>query len=93
MPFRSAAFLSAWQVRHSAYGVAVMSFTRVTSLVTRISWQLVQPVAMAEWTDFALGFVLMTLDALGGVCVLVQRYGMGGRAAEAGAQNQAQSQK
>src|ERR1039457_4011027 len=35
----------------------------------------------------------MALDALGGVCVLVQRHGMCGRAAEAGAENQAQSQK
>ncbi len=43
--------------------------------------------------ELALGFVLMTLDTLGGVSVLVQRHGMGGRAAQAGAPNQAQSQK
>jgi hypothetical protein len=28
----------------------VISFTRVTSLLTRTSWQLRQPIAMAEWT-------------------------------------------
>jgi hypothetical protein len=39
-----------------ATGVAVMSFTRVTSLLTLISWQLVHPMAIAEWTD--LPFVL-----------------------------------
>src|ERR1017187_1214108 len=54
VPFISAAFLSAWQVRHRACGVVVISFTRVTSLVVRISWQLVQPMAIAECTDLPL---------------------------------------
>src|SRR5579872_1923293 len=54
VPFKSAAFLSAWQVRQSACEVVVISFTRVTSLLVRISWQLVQPMAIAEWTDLPL---------------------------------------
>ena len=54
MPFISAAFLSAWQVKQRARGVVVISLTRVTSLLTRISWQEVQPIAIAEWTDLPL---------------------------------------
>src|ERR1019366_4728529 len=40
---------------------------------------------------FALGFVLVALNALGRVCVLVERYRMCGSAAEAGTQNQGHS--
>src|ERR1019366_8399375 len=50
VPFSVAASLLAWQVRQSDCGGVVMSFTRVMSLFTRISWQLMQPIAMAEWT-------------------------------------------
>ena len=50
MPFSLLASLSAWQVRQSACGVVVVNLMRVTSLLTRTSWQLMQPIAMAEWT-------------------------------------------
>ena len=43
----SAAFLPAWQVKHKLYGVVVTNFTRVTSLFTRISWQVVHPIEIA----------------------------------------------
>ena len=46
-----------------------MSLTRVTSFVTRTSWQLVQPVAMAEWTALPLVLSCVALNALGGVRV------------------------
>src|SRR5579872_1281986 len=62
VPFKSAAFLSAWQVRHKACEVVVISFTRVTSLLVRISWQLVHPMAIAECTD--LPFVLSSWQAM-----------------------------
>src|SRR5579884_668860 len=48
------ASLSAWQVRHSLYGVAVISLTCVASLLVRTSWQLVQPIAIAECTFLPL---------------------------------------
>src|SRR5271165_1955254 len=57
----SAGFLSAWQVKHSADGVVVISLTCVMSLTVRISWQLVQPMAIAECTD--LPFVLSSWQA------------------------------
>src|SRR5438270_1143405 len=56
VPLIWSGFFSAWQVKQSAGGVLVINLTRVTSLVTRTSWQLVHPVAMAEWT--ALPFAL-----------------------------------
>jgi len=46
--------LSEWQVIHRDCGVAVISLLRVTSLLTRTSWQLVHPIAIAEWTNFPL---------------------------------------
>ena len=49
-------FLSLWQVKQSAEGVAVINLTCVASLLTRTSWQLKQPIFMAECT--ALPFVL-----------------------------------
>src|SRR5947209_15806104 len=52
LPLRVAASLSAWQLRQSACGVEVMSLMRVTSLLTRTSWQLKHPVAIAEWIAF-----------------------------------------
>src|ERR1700686_2628848 len=55
-PLRVAASFSAWQGRQRACGGEVISLMRVTSLLTRTSWQLRQPVAIAEWT--ALPFVL-----------------------------------
>src|ERR1019366_591717 len=51
VPFSVAASLSAWQVMQRDCGVVVMSLTRVTFLLTRTSWQLRQPIAMAEWTN------------------------------------------
>src|SRR5271169_6299382 len=50
-PLIVAAFMSAWQVMHSACGVEVISLIRVTPLMDRTSWQLVHPIAMAEWTN------------------------------------------
>src|SRR5690242_9984096 len=56
MVLAGSAFFSSWQLRQSACVVVVVSFTRVTSLVTRTSWQLRQPVAMAECTALPLAF-------------------------------------
>ena len=72
VPLMSAAFLSAWQVMQSATGVAVISLTRVTSLLTRISWQLRQPVASRN-EPICLCPCLVAFEALRGVGILVQR--------------------
>src|SRR5580692_3874694 len=56
VPLRVEASLSAWHVRQSACGVEVINLIRVASLLTRTSWQLRQPVAIAECTT--LPFVL-----------------------------------
>ncbi len=50
LPLISLAFLSAWQVKQTPLVVVATSLTRVMSRVTRISWQLVQPIAIAECT-------------------------------------------
>lgn len=46
----SLAFLSAWQETHNETVAIVFSLTLVSVLVVRISWQLWQPMATAEWT-------------------------------------------
>src|ERR1700686_1054005 len=56
VPLRVAASFSAWQVRLRACGVEVISLMRAPSLLTRTSWQLRQPVAIAEWTALPLVF-------------------------------------
>ena len=47
-PFDRRRVLVGMAGKHRACVVVVMSLTRVMSLLTRISWQLVQPMAIAE---------------------------------------------
>ena len=65
-----------WQVKQRACGVVVVSLTRVTSLVTRISWQAGTAHRNRGVNELAFSFVLMALGALGGIGVLFQRYRM-----------------
>ena len=63
----------------------MISFIRVTSFVTRISWQLMQPIAIAECT--ALPFVLSSWQAMQVEGSALGSRGTGCLAAKAGRAN------
>ena len=61
----------------------MVSFIRVISLLIRISWQVLQPIWMAECTDLPLAFLCVTFQTLGRVHAELQGNGMSRREYEA----------